>query len=157
VSTLTDEHDRAVSRSSYAPTGPRSVPRRRSRPKARFLIAALVIVAAIGYMIYSAIESGSEYYVTTSELQAMGTKAVDQPMKIGGQVIDGTVQWDRGANTMAFTLTDGTQNLPVTFTGTVPDSFQPGNGVILEGKLGADGKFQATSMLAKCASKYEPK
>lgn len=116
-----------------------------------------MIVAAIGYMIYAAIESGSEYYVTTTELAAMGGKAIGQEMKIGGQVLDGTVQWDHGANSVSFTLTDGTKNLPVTYTGTVPDTFQAGNGVILEGKLGTDGKFQANSMLTKCASKYEPK
>ena len=116
-----------------------------------------MIVAAIGYMIYAAIESGSEYYVTTTELAAMGDKAVGQEMQIGGQVLDGTVQQDHGANSVSFTLTDGTKNLPVAYTGTVPDTFQAGNGVILEGKLGTDGKFQANSMLTKCASKYEPK
>lgn len=153
MSTLTDNPARSPSARASA----RAVPRRRSRPKTRFLIAGLVIVAAIGYMIYAAIESGSEYYVTTTELAAMGGKAIGQEMKIGGQVLDGTVQQDHGANSVSFTLTDGTKNLPVTYTGTVPDTFQAGNGVILEGKLGTDGKFQANSMLTKCASKYEPK
>jgi len=157
VSTLTEGTTRASARTPATRASARTVPRKRSRPKTRFLIAGLVIVAAIGYMIYAAIESGSEYYATTTELASMGDKAIGQQMKIGGQVLDGTAQWDRGANSVSFTLTDGAKNLPVTYTGTVPDTFQPGNGVVLEGKLGADGKFQANSMLTKCASKYEPK
>ena len=109
-------------------------------------------------MMYSAFESGSEYYTTTSELKAMGDKAIGQQIKIGGQIVDGTVQWERGSNTVSFNLADDAQTtLPVTYTGVVPDTFQPGNGVILEGKLGTDGRFQANSMLTKCASKYEPK
>ncbi len=137
-------------------TAGRSTGRRRSGVKARFLIAGLVIVAAIGYMIYSATQSGSEYFVTTSELTAMGAKAVGQPTKLGGRVLPGSVQRDKGANTIAFTLTDDTKTLPVSYTGVVPDSFQEGVDVIVEGKLGADGSFQATSLLAKCASKYVP-
>ncbi len=160
MSTLTNEPARASAQAPSVRAAARAVPRKRSRPKARFLIAGLVIVAAIGYMIYAAIQSGSEYYVTTTELSAMGSKAVGQQLKIGGQVVDGTVQLDRGASSVSFTLSDGTdstKDLPVTFVGVIPDTFQAGNGVILEGKLGADGRFQATTMLAKCASKYEPK
>jgi cytochrome c-type biogenesis protein CcmE len=157
VSTLTEDPARVSLRTSSTGAVRRSAPGRNSRPRIKFLIASLVIVAAIGYMIYAAIESGSEYYATTSELAAMGDKAIGQQTKIGGEVVDGSVQWDRGANIVSFTLTDGTTILPVTYTGTVPDTFQPGNGVILEGKLGTDGGFQANTVLAKCASKYEPK
>jgi cytochrome c-type biogenesis protein CcmE len=130
--------------------------RRQARSRQRFLIASLLIVAAIGYMIFSATQSGSEYYMTAGEILAKGDEMVGQQVKMGGRVVDNSIQWDRGTNTVAFALTDGTQNLPVMYGGIVPDSFQPGADVILEGKLGADGQFHATSMLAKCASKYEP-
>ncbi len=130
--------------------------KRQQRIKFRFAIAGLVIVATIGYMIFSAIQSGSEYFVTTSELKAMGDKAIGQSTKLGGRVVDGSIQWDKGANTLSFSLTDDTQNLPIFYKGVVPDSFQAGTDVILEGQLGADGTFQATSLMAKCASKYQP-
>jgi cytochrome c-type biogenesis protein CcmE len=129
---------------------------RQARSRNRFLIASLLIVAAIGYMIYSATQSGSEYYLTAGEILAKGDEMVGQPVKMGGRVVDNSIQWDRTANTVAFALTDGTQDLPVMYSGIVPDTFQSGADVILEGKLGADGQFQATTMLAKCASKYEP-
>ena len=142
---------RPITRVAGRPAG-----RRRSRVRGRFLIAGLVIVAAIGYMIYAATQSGSEYFVTTSELTAMGAKAIDQPTKLGGRVVEGSVQRDKGANTIAFSVTDGNQTLPISYKGVVPDSFQEGVDVIVEGKLGADGGFQATSLMAKCASKYVP-
>lgn len=130
----------------------------RSRPKARlkFLIAGLIIVAAIGYMIYAAIQSGSEYFLTTGELKAMGDKAVGQQTKLGGRVVEGSIQSDKGSNTITFTLTDGSQTIPVSYKGAVPDSFQAGTDCIVEGKLVADGSFQATGLMAKCASKYTP-
>ncbi len=130
---------------------------RRRRTKLRFLIAGAVIVAAIGYMIFAAMQGGSDYYVTTGELKAMGESARGQAIRLGGRVVSESVQWDRGANTLVFTLTDGNETLlPVIYSGVVPDSFQPGADVIVEGKLGPDGAFQANSMLAKCASKYSP-
>lgn len=153
---LTEDSVRTVARTSVARVSGRTTGHRRPRTKLRFLVAGLVIVAAIGYMIYSATQSGSEYFVTTGELTAMGEKAIGQPTKLGGRVVEGSVQWDRGANTLSFSLTDGNQSLPVTYKGVVPDSFQPGVDVILEGKLDADGTFQATTLLAKCASKYTP-
>jgi cytochrome c-type biogenesis protein CcmE len=149
------ENSVGTRRSATLATG-RNAGRRGSRIKARFLIAGLVIVAAIGYMIYAAIQSGSEYFVTTGELKAMGAKAIDQPTKLGGRVVQGSVRRDKGANTISFSLTDGNQTLPVTYAGVVPDSFQEGVDVIVEGKLGADGSFQATTLMAKCASKYVP-
>ncbi len=58
---------------------------------------------------------------------------------------------------MSFTIADEKgKTMPVTYKGVVPDSFQPGAEVILEGKLREEGGFAATTMLAKCASKYEP-
>ncbi len=108
------------------------------------------------FAVYAATQSGSEYFVTTSELTAMGAKAIDQPTKLGGRVVEGSVQRDKGANTIAFSVTDGNQTLPISYKGVVPDSFQEGVDVIVEGKLGADGGFQATSLMAKCASKYVP-
>ncbi len=134
-----------------------SATRRKPRSHLRFVVAGIVILAAIGYMIYAAIEGGSEYYLTTSEVVSMGDKAVGQPIKLGGRVVENSVQWDKGNNTVTFMLADEKQSMPVSYKGVVPDTFQPGTDVILEGKLGTDGKFQATTMMAKCASKYEPK
>lgn len=130
--------------------------RGRRGTRRRFLVAGLVIVAAISYMIYAAMQSSSEYYVTAGELKAMGAQAIDRPVRLGGRVVEGSVQRDRGAEAMAFSLTDGNDAMPVVYRGVVPDSFGPGTDVILQGALGADGTFRASNMMTKCASKYEP-
>ena len=129
---------------------------RSSRTRLRFSLAAFVIVAAIGYMIYSAMQTGSEYYLTSGELIAMGDKAVGQSVRLGGRVVPDSIQWDRSNSILSFALTDGDVTLPVIYKGIAPDSFQAGADVIVEGKLGADGSFKATTLLAKCASKYTP-
>lgn len=131
--------------------------REKGRPKRkRFVVASLILLAALGYMIYSAVASNSEYYLTVSEVLALGPQAQQSQVKIGGKLEDGTIAWDRGSSTVRFTITDGQKTMHVTYKGVVPDSFQPGADVILDGKVQQDGTFAATTVLAKCASKYEP-
>jgi len=62
---LTEDTVRNSARASSASTAGRGTARRRPRTNLKFLIAGLIIVAAIGYMIYAAIQSGSEYFLTT--------------------------------------------------------------------------------------------
>ncbi|MGE5619194.1 MAG: cytochrome c maturation protein CcmE [Sphingomonadaceae bacterium] len=130
---------------------------RRRGKRIRFAIAGLILVAALGYMIYSGIASNSEYYLTVSEVYTLGAQAQESQIKIGGTVVEGSVVWERATNAVSFDITDEKgKRLPVIYAGVVPDSFQPGAEVILEGKLQQDGRFAATTLLAKCASKYEP-
>jgi cytochrome c-type biogenesis protein CcmE len=56
---------------------------------------------------------------------------------------------------MKFTETDGARTYPVTYHGIAPDTFTDGVDVVLEGRLDRDGTFRATTVLAKCASRYE--
>ncbi len=150
-----------MSSSGVAAAEPKRVAPAVVRPKAppkrrRFLVGSLILLAAIGYMIYSAVVSNSEYYLTVSEVLNLSAEARQNQVKIGGKVVDGTIEWDRGSSAVRFTVSDGQKNMLVTYKGVVPDSFQPGADVILEGKVQADSSFAATTMLAKCASKYEP-
>ena len=123
----------------------------------RFLVGGLVLLAALGIMVYSAIASNSEYYLTVSEVYALGDQSQQSPVKVGGKVVEGSIVWDRGSNSVRFAVADEKgKTMTIAYTGVVPDSFQPGADVIVEGKLRPDGSFAGTSLLAKCASKYEP-
>lgn len=127
------------------------------RRRTRFLIGGLVLLAALGFLIYSAIASNSEYYLTVSEVYALDAQALQSPIKVGGKVAEGSIVWDRGSNSVRFSILDDKgKTMPISYKGVVPDSFQPGADVIVEGKLQQGGDFAATSLLAKCASKYEP-
>ena len=60
-----------------------------------------------------------------------------------------------GGKQFEFRVTDGTTTYPVIYRGLAPDTFTDGVDVVVEGRLGHDGTFHATTLLAKCASRYE--
>ncbi len=120
----------------------------------RFLAAAFIVVAAIGALIYIGIRGSSMYYMTVAELEAKGDAVYGDKIRLGATVADGSVQ--SGADGVTrFVVTDGANTLPVSYKGSLPDTFEDGADVILQGKMAPSGTFEASSLLAKCPSKYE--
>jgi cytochrome c-type biogenesis protein CcmE len=77
-------------------------------------------------------------------------------LRIGGLVKDGSVK--RGDNLrIEFAVTDGKSDVAVAYQGIVPDLFREGQGVVVEGRLGTDGMFQADTLLAKHDERYMPR
>jgi cytochrome c-type biogenesis protein CcmE len=74
---------------------------------------------------------------------------------MGARVVPGTIQRDPGGREVAFSVTDGAQTIPVTYRGVIPDTFTDSVDVVVEGRYKKDGTFVATTLLAKCASRYE--
>ena len=60
-----------------------------------------------------------------------------------------------GGREYAFRVTDGAKVFPVVYRGIAPDTFTDGVDVVVEGRMDEDGTFRATTLLAKCASRYE--
>ena len=121
----------------------------------RFVIAALIVVAAVGALIYIGVRGSSMYYMTLAELRAQTDTAYGDKIRLGATVVDGSIQ--SGADGVTrFVVTDGANTLPVSYRGSLPDTFKDGAGVVLQGKLTSSGTFEASSLLAKCPSKYEP-
>jgi len=121
----------------------------------RFFIAALIVVAAVGALIYIGVRGSSVYYMTLAELTAQADTVYGDKIRLGATVVDGSIQ--SGADGVTrFLVTDGTNTLPVSYGGSLPDTFKDGAGVVLQGKLTSSGTFEASSLLAKCPSKYEP-
>jgi cytochrome c-type biogenesis protein CcmE len=78
-------------------------------------------------------------------------------IRLGGLVAEGSVKRGQGS-TVSFTVTDGTGNVPVTYTGILPDLFREGQGVVTEGAFdAATHGFVADSVLAKHDENYMPK
>jgi cytochrome c-type biogenesis protein CcmE len=111
---------------------------------------AVVIAACVGYLIYTASGGSSEYYLTVSQLRAQTPVG---EVRVAGVVQD-DVQKSQGGLHVTFTERDGTASMPVEYTGTLPDIFQPGITVVVEGRLGGDGVFHARTLLAKCPSRF---
>jgi cytochrome c-type biogenesis protein CcmE len=76
-------------------------------------------------------------------------------LRLGGMVVR-SLQKDIKNLTYRFDLTDGSASFPVYFRGVPPDLFTEGKGAVVEGRIGADGVFQATTIMAKHAEEYSP-
>ena len=109
-----------------------------------------VIAACVGYLIYSASGGSAEYYLTVSELRH---HAQTGDVRVAGVVQDDVHRTDGGLH-VTFTEKDASAEIPVEYTGTLPDIFRPGITVVVEGRLGADGVFHARTLLAKCPSRF---
>jgi cytochrome c-type biogenesis protein CcmE len=113
-------------------------------------LAALGIAATL---VLNALNSNIALYVTPTEVAA-GKAPKGQAFRIGGLVKEGSLKRDN--LTVNFIVTDTAQDIPVSYTGILPDLFREGKGAVVQGKLGADGKFVASEVLAKHDENYMP-
>ena len=134
----------------------RSLDPRTKSPRKRGAIAAAVVVilGAFGYLLYGGLGSNLVYFLTPSELLAKGTDAVDVPVRLGGQVVPGSVVWDAERLDLRFRITDVGKEVAVHSKGAPPQMFRPGMGVVVEGRYNADHVFQATSLMVKHSNEY---
>jgi cytochrome c-type biogenesis protein CcmE len=126
----------------------------------KFLLGAAAIVASVGFLIAEGVKETGVYFLTPTELAAK-TQAdptfYDVGLKMGAKVVPGSVRRAPDNRQIDFKVSDGTKTFPVTYRGLVPDTFTDANDieVIVEGRLGRDGVFHATEVLAKCGSRYD--
>jgi cytochrome c-type biogenesis protein CcmE len=122
----------------------------------RFLIGGLVIVGALSYIMYGGMQEAMVYFKMPSELKADESRSRDKFLRMGGMVVKGSLQADLKNLSYRFELSDGAASIPVFFKGIPPDLFSEGKGAVVEGRIGADGVFQATMIMAKHAEEYSP-
>jgi cytochrome c-type biogenesis protein CcmE len=125
------------------------------RPLA-FVAGTAAILLSLAYLVYGGIQQGASYWVTVAELQQRVSGTTPARVRVGGTVAAGSVRWDGSHRQVRFVITDGEHGLPVAYTGVVPDIFSEGRQVVVEGTLGRGGTFDATTLLAKCPTKYNP-
>jgi cytochrome c-type biogenesis protein CcmE len=126
------------------------------RKSRRYVIGGLIILAALGYIIYGGMQEAIVYFVTPTELRAKEHTSSDKFLRMGGMVVKGSLQKDLKNLTYRFELTDGTTAVPVFFRGVPPDLFADGKGAVVEGRMNGDGVFQASTIMAKHAEEYSP-
>jgi cytochrome c-type biogenesis protein CcmE len=128
------------------------------KARTKFLIGGLLVLGPVGYLMASSIRETGVYYLTPTELTtklSADSTFRDVGVKVGARVVPGTIQRDPGGREYAFQVTDGARTFPVVYRGIAPDTFTDGVDVVVEGRMGRDGTFRATTLLAKCASRYE--
>lgn len=123
--------------------------------KLKFVIGGLLILGAIAFVTLNSFQSNAIYYLTLKELDAQRATVINQPVRVNAPLDKSSIQFDDKTLTLKFTLKDGDLVLPVVYKGVVPDTLGQGESVVAEGRLDADGVFQASTLLVKCPSKYE--
>ncbi len=118
----------------------------------KLAIALLILLGAVVLLARAA--TGSYVYMMPVDDFVSSDTAQDRRARLTGVVCEENVDVSSALGVATFDLLGETDRLPVSYTGIVPDMFQPGHEVIVEGKLDENGTFQADILMTKCASKY---
>jgi cytochrome c-type biogenesis protein CcmE len=117
------------------------------------IVGALAAIGLAAYFVLNAFQSNLVFFFTPTQVGA-GEAPKNRTFRIGGMVKEGSVKRDN--LTVSFIVTDTLKDVPVTYTGILPDLFREGKGVVAQGQLGNDGKFSASEVLAKHDENYMP-
>jgi cytochrome c-type biogenesis protein CcmE len=128
------------------------------KPRHRKLALIVLVVAVLGVavaLVLNAFNSNLVFFFSPTQV-ANGEAPTSRAFRIGGLVEEGSIRREADGLTTRFVVTDTAKSLPVTYTGILPDLFKEGKGVVAEGRLGPDGLFAATQVLAKHDENYMP-
>lgn len=117
------------------------------------IVGALASIAIAAYFVLNAFQSNLVFFFTPTQVGA-GEAPQNRTFRVGGLVKEGSVK--RNNLTVSFIVTDSLKEVPVSYTGILPDLFSEGKGVVAQGQLGSDGHFTASEVLAKHDENYMP-
>lgn len=128
----------------------------RSRHKRFVWIAlGLAVIGVAVALVLRAFNSNLVFFFTPTEVVEKKAPQ-DRTFRLGGLVTAGSVKRNPDGLTVTFDVTDTAKTIPVSYTGILPDLFKEGKGVVAQGKVGADGVFRASEVLAKHDENYMP-
>jgi cytochrome c-type biogenesis protein CcmE len=117
--------------------------------------AILVGMAIAATLILTAFEKNLLYFYSPTQIIA-GEAPTERSFRVGGLVLDGSVDRDPDSLQVSFVLTDTVNEITVTYNGILPDLFREGQGIVANGKLEIDNTFKAEEVLAKHDENYMP-
>lgn len=140
----------------YPASAPTPSARSARGPRLKVFIAAGALALGVAYLILVGLQTSTVYYLTVGELLAKGPAAHGQQIRVAGDVTRGSVEREDAGLAIRFLVQDGSGEIPVVYRGgPVPDIFGEEVQVVVEGKYTPDGTFVASTLLAKCPSKFE--
>ena len=127
----------------------------RKRRRMIAVIAGLGMLGLATGLVLSAFSDNLVFFYSPTDLK---TKPVPEGrrLRIGGLVEQASLKREPDGKTVEFSVTDGNNAVPVTYTGALPDLFREGQGVVVEGKLDRSGMVRADTVLAKHDERYMP-
>jgi cytochrome c-type biogenesis protein CcmE len=123
----------------------------------RFILIAigLALTGLAATLILNAFRSNMVFFYTPTQVIG-GEVPHDTGFRIGGLVVANSLKRDGDGMTAHFAITDTLKTVPVIYKGILPDLFKEGKGVVAQGKVGANGVFEASEVLAKHDENYMP-
>ena len=119
------------------------------------IVGGLVVLGAVVALVLNAFQSNLVFFFSPTQVAA-GEAPKGKPFRVGGMVKEGSIQREADGVTMRFVITDTEKEMAVAYKGILPDLFKEGKGAVAQGKLGEDGVFVATEVLAKHDENYMP-
>ena len=122
----------------------------------KLVIAGVILIGAFSYLAFAGMQNGWVYFVSVEQF-TQDAQFHNQRVRVHGKVAADGFDASKSLLTARFSLTGkGGESVPVVYRGVVPDLFEAGRDVVVEGRRDAAGVFQADVLMTKCASKYEP-
>jgi len=119
------------------------------------IAAGLALIAVAAALVLNAFQGNVVFFFSPSQIAAKEAP-VDKTFRVGGMVEKGSLKRRADGLTVDFVVTDTAKSIPVVYTGILPDLFKEGKGVVTQGRLGPDGVFRASEVLAKHDENYMP-
>lgn len=128
---------------------------KRRHKRIGIILAGLAGLSLAAFLALSAFQNNLVFFFSPTQVAAKEAP-VNRTFRIGGLVEEGTLKRDNDGLTVRFIVTDTASSIPVVYKGILPDLFKEGRGCVAQGRLGADGVFQAEEVLAKHDENYMP-
>jgi cytochrome c-type biogenesis protein CcmE len=119
--------------------------------KARYWVAGVAIVLALGFLVVRGLGDATVYFRTADEAVAQRQSLGDRRIRIEGDVVDGSVREVNG--TVDFRIASNNVEVPIVHHGDPPELFKPGIPVVLEGRFQGD-HFASDRILVKHSETY---
>ena len=119
------------------------------------IIAGLILLVIATVLITKSFKSNLVFFFTPTQVEK-GEAPKTGSFRIGGLVENGSLKRLPDGLHVQFRVTDTAKTMQVVYKGILPDLFKEGKGVVAEGKLGANGLFEADQVLAKHDENYMP-
>jgi len=127
----------------------------RKRRRLIFVLAGMSCLGIATFLVLNAFDDNLVFFYSPTDL-VQKHPGTSKRLRIGGLVENGSLVLSEGGKRFNFKVTDGKTDLAVSYLGVAPALFREGQGVVAEGKMTADGSFDAATLLAKHDEKYMP-
>jgi cytochrome c-type biogenesis protein CcmE len=124
----------------------------------KFFTGIAIIVATVGFLVWTAVDQTKMYMITVSEFLDAGSAYANSTVRIAGKVAPGTVVWNADKRDLHFTIVDMAGlagEVKVHYSGLLPDMFAEDRSVVVEGPYTSSSPFEARAVMTSCPSKYQ--